>query len=314
MVLLVNQVKFRQDKFKDESFEFDSNIFWYSLTPSAPTDYVNTVQRSQYMLDDFAFRIGSWSAIEKTGFEIVRTFNREMPYARPFQTAITFELSPDLKHFYRSTYGTLDFLAEIGGLLSAIRPLCMILVLIMQYYGAYQFVMSELFVSKSRNSRPKSYTEELEVKNNVQWSICKSMQLNCQTFLSCSHCCCRPSHRQRLKIKSYKYFLSEISVLNILQQLRVLIAAAKQQRSASQWHEIVEENKLKAFQDFESADSDNLQQQQHQNEFVRSVTMRDTMRDTMRYIDQSDSDRGKSITSMNIRRMGRGDIIRSKDR
>ena len=71
------------------------------------------------------------------GFTISRGFNREMPYTKPFQTAVTFELSSDLSNYYRITYGTFDFLADIGGLFSAIQPLCVIIVIVLQYYGPY---------------------------------------------------------------------------------------------------------------------------------------------------------------------------------
>ena len=38
----------------------------------------------------------------------------------------------------------LDFLSDIGGLFGAIQPICFALVLVFQYHGAYNFVMSNL--------------------------------------------------------------------------------------------------------------------------------------------------------------------------
>ena len=52
------------------------------------------------------------------------------------------------KMYSRTIYSTLDFVSDIGGLFGAMRPLILSLLLLVNFYASYQFIMHELFVSR----------------------------------------------------------------------------------------------------------------------------------------------------------------------
>lgn len=119
-----------------------------------------------------------------------------------------------LDNLLRQRYGSLEFFSDIGGLFSAINPLCMTLVIILQYYGPYHFVMNELFGFRSKGNRKQPSKIEKEHEGLEIKSVCKYIKLNCQLFVSCSHSCClRPNHKRRLIIKSYHHFLKEVDIV-----------------------------------------------------------------------------------------------------
>ena len=60
--------------------------------------------------------------------------------------AVTIELNLDHKVYFRVAYSLLDFLSGVGGLLGAIRPIFMGIIIVCNYYSGYQFMMAELFV------------------------------------------------------------------------------------------------------------------------------------------------------------------------
>ena len=68
-----------------------------------------------------------------------------MPYANRFQNAITFEISTEEKRFIRSTYSIIDFLAELGGVVSAVTPTCIGILTFFQFQGAQNYLMADLF-------------------------------------------------------------------------------------------------------------------------------------------------------------------------
>ena len=71
-------------------------------------------------------------------------------------------------------------------------------------------------------------------KNDVQWNSLKSLQLNIHTFFpkSLQCCCLKPNKAGRIRSKCYDQILQETSVSHIIQQLRVLNAAAKNNYSS----------------------------------------------------------------------------------
>ena len=53
-----------------------------------------------------------------------------------------------LRSFDRSVYSTLDYLADIGGLFSSIQVPFNTLIGMMNFWGAYQFVMADNFAHR----------------------------------------------------------------------------------------------------------------------------------------------------------------------
>lgn len=60
-----------------------------------------------------------------------------MPYDNDMHNAVTIEINLDHKVYFRVVYSLLDFLADVGGLLGAIKPLFLGYVVIMNYYSGY---------------------------------------------------------------------------------------------------------------------------------------------------------------------------------
>ena len=178
---------------------------------------------------------------------------RLMPYNNTMQNAITFEMNLSKKMYFRRVYSTLDFLSDIGGLYGATMPIILTMLMAFNYYASYQFIMHELFVDSvgkkddevdsdgNKDSTLKiagtfkRFTHKKNVTNNVQWNVFKTMCLNLRTFVSARYrrlCCAQKiSKRTKMHIKGYKHVLQEISIVNILKQLRVLKAIAKQGKS-----------------------------------------------------------------------------------
>ena len=54
-----------------------------------------------------------------------------------FLNAITFEMTLAKKIYWRRVYATLDLIADIGGLVSSIRPICIGVLSAFNFYSSY---------------------------------------------------------------------------------------------------------------------------------------------------------------------------------
>lgn len=90
----------------------------------------------------------------------------------------------------------------------------------------------------------------------MQWNSLKSLRLNLHTFLDPKHqmCCLKPNVAQRRRAKSYDHLLQEASVSHIIQQIRVLNAAAKETRSTEEWYKLRRTHSLMAYEDLDTDD------------------------------------------------------------
>mmetsp|Transcript_16860 Transcript_16860/g.20007 ORF Transcript_16860/g.20007 Transcript_16860/m.20007 type:complete len:82 (-) Transcript_16860:334-579(-) len=61
-------------------------------------------------------------------------------------------MSLNRKDYFRRVYSGLDFAADVGGLFSAIAPICHAFLAIFNSSGIYQFLMGDLFVSRVETS------------------------------------------------------------------------------------------------------------------------------------------------------------------
>ena len=175
-----------------------------------------------------------------------------MVYPNNFKNAITFEVSLNKNVHFRRVYSGFELLADVGGLFSSIRPVCILLITIINFYSKYQYLMADLFVErirpdfketesdlnlkqKGKKTKDKSsaffrrMSHHLELRNDVQWNARKSFKLNLQAFLPHKYLsrCCQPNRIQRLKAKGFKQVLQEVEISNIVKQLRVLKGAVK---------------------------------------------------------------------------------------
>ena len=197
------------------------------------------------ILDD----VWGFNAVNEHGFFVETLPVRTLPYKNKFQNSITYEMSLDQKYYYRTVYSSLDFLAEIGGLFSAFSKICLIVITTLNYFGSFQFVMADNFYYRSGHDEDgKAY------KNDVQWNSLKSLYLNISTFAPkwflC--CCCKPNAANRRRSKSYEHILQETSVSYIIQELRVLKAAAKETRTPAEYEKLRMKHALMAYEDLDS--------------------------------------------------------------
>ena len=60
-------------------------------------------------------------------------------------------MSLNKRVFIRQVYTFLDMIGELGGLFSALTPMCVLLVSIFQYQSSYQFVMADMMVDRDNS-------------------------------------------------------------------------------------------------------------------------------------------------------------------
>ena len=164
-------------------------------------------------------------------------------------------MSMDQEKYERRVYSILDLFSDIGGLFGALSPIFAGLVTVLTYLSSYQFVMSHLFVCS--DSSESTAARSLE-KNDVQWRSCRSLYLTILSKLPASVKCCkclRPSRQETLRAKGLKHVLHEVSISNIIRQLRVLNAAAKQGRTTEQWAELEKKHSFIAYSDLDTDQS-----------------------------------------------------------
>ena len=90
----------------------------------------------------------------------------------------------------------------------------------------------------------------------MQWSTCKTMCLNIRTFVNPRYqrLCCQPQNNRKYRLETlgFKHVLKEISIVNILKQLRVLKAAAKQSMSKHDWKLLNNNHAMMAYSELDS--------------------------------------------------------------
>ena len=77
---------------------------------------------------------------------------RTLPYTNYMQNSVTFEMNMTKKIYLRSVYSSLDFVSDIGGLFGALMPLFKVILMILNFYASYQFIMHDLFTSRQSNN------------------------------------------------------------------------------------------------------------------------------------------------------------------
>ena len=124
---------------------------------------------SRFVLDDEIQNI----------FKLSDQPTRILPYPNNFHNAVTYELSNKKNFYFRTVYGFLDWLRDIGGLYGAIYGICFAIVFTIQFQGQNMFLMTEMFTvpqdenlslssrRKRRLSRGPSNLREIHSTNNV---------------------------------------------------------------------------------------------------------------------------------------------------
>ena len=144
---------------------------------------------------------------EEDGFEISADPTREMIYqdkvGKAFFNSVTYEMSLTRRLYYRQVYNLLDFLAELGGLLSIISRTCFLIIFSLQFFGSYQFVMMDTFWDRSAMGGRLPWLWKTENRydktNNLQWKSCKSILITAHTYLPrvCLRGCLKPSKKEK---------------------------------------------------------------------------------------------------------------------
>ena len=105
-------------------------------------------QRTSIDLEDDYFSVPGLAKEEEIGFFSTTMTPREMQYTNDLWNAVTFEMSFMHRSYSRQVYGTLDFLADIGGLFAALKAPFLLVISLFNFYSSYQFVMADNYVSK----------------------------------------------------------------------------------------------------------------------------------------------------------------------
>lgn len=131
------------------------------------------MQRTSINLNDEFFSIGNLMMEDRLGFFSTDERSREMTYSKPFQNAITLEMSFMHREYDRKVYSTLDFLADIGGLFAALKAPFTLVVAIVNFWSSYQFVMADNFVHRILKDKKtqKTGVREIDELNKEMYQI-----------------------------------------------------------------------------------------------------------------------------------------------
>ena len=114
-----------------------AEIKWYGVNNVMRSDSPLVIYRSDINLDDNQFSLGSFMKDEEKGFQMRDTPTRIMEYPNDFYNAITFEMSFTHRMYNRHVYNSLDLLADLGGLFSALRVPFAAVLLLLNYFNSY---------------------------------------------------------------------------------------------------------------------------------------------------------------------------------
>ena len=99
ILTVVNEKKFINHEFGEDSIDRHSYSKWYSMTYTSRLDYVNVVQRKEMEIDDSFFNLGDILTDGDAGFRVEKDNSREMTYKNLYWNAITYEMSLS-RHVY----------------------------------------------------------------------------------------------------------------------------------------------------------------------------------------------------------------------
>ena len=97
----------------------ETHIRWHAISKILPIDYHRNIQIEDVKYNTYNYGLGLYGELE-TIFRIIDQPNRVLPYARPFQIAVTFEIDSTKYEIIRLEFSLFDWLSAIGGLSSII--------------------------------------------------------------------------------------------------------------------------------------------------------------------------------------------------
>ena len=102
---------------------------------------------------------------EDEGYETEIVDKRIMPYPNNFWNAITYEISLNRKEYHRRVYNYLDFLGDLGGLMSAIGKIFVPFVMMLTYRGDMHMLLIDNEFSDPKMGLKRSNVENLRSKS-----------------------------------------------------------------------------------------------------------------------------------------------------
>ena len=93
----------------------ETSIGWYAVNTSIRSDFVRKIKITDVLYNYRNLGLGLWAQEEQI-FAGIDLPTRILPYTRPFQSAITFEI--DMTHYEmtRMEFTFFDWLSAVGGL------------------------------------------------------------------------------------------------------------------------------------------------------------------------------------------------------
>ncbi len=175
--------------------------------------------------------------------------------------------------------------------MGALTVFCSLIISCLQNESSYQYIMADMFVDrkddgddevgtkKGSHGRRQSFSRSKTVtrfkrKNDVQWNSLKSLVFNIQTTIPHKWLCrcLKPKGMQKHYLEKYKKLKEQVSIVTILQQLRVLNSFARQElkKSGDDWLATKNRNSLKFF-DEQKSDSSSDQSASESSSSQQSV-------------------------------------------
>ena len=97
----------------------ETHINWHAISKILPIDFHRNIQIKDVKYNTYNYGLGLYGELE-TIFKITEEPSRVLPYARPFQIAVTFEIDSTKYEIIRLEFSLFDWLSAIGGLSSII--------------------------------------------------------------------------------------------------------------------------------------------------------------------------------------------------
>jgi len=148
-----------------------AHVSWHAISKILPIDFHRNIQVEDVKYNYYNYGLGLYRELE-TIFKIIESPNRVLPYLRPFQIAVTFEIDSTKYELIRLEFSLFDWLSAIGGLSSIILGASTI---ISALESPQRYVTSALIAdkpssltdidAKNQKSKNRAYNQD-EIKTN----------------------------------------------------------------------------------------------------------------------------------------------------
>ena len=135
------------------------------------------------------------------------------------QFGIVFEMSPDLIKYQRTVYSFLEWLSEVGGLLSALLSVLTVVLKIFMYKAIDFYMVQQLYDRREVSDDQKISIKEGEEKEKLKLEKVSILKSNLVRFSPCKLKCSKMLNKEeRLFINGLKHYEKKIDLENFFRE------------------------------------------------------------------------------------------------